>query len=98
MYLGYDVWLVDQRIRIYRFNAFELKEEFGPRAKSDATSLLTHPDVERLFLIEVPGHKRDSFGRLLGHVQMKHKSGDLVDFSESMLRLQNGRVTDEDGQ
>lgn len=96
MYLGYDVWLLNQRIRVFEFNAYELKDLGGKEAKATAERLLS--EGVRLSLIEFKKRNRDNFGRLLGDIYISYKDGTFMSFKQEMLRLKQGVETDEDGK
>lgn len=88
---GPSIALINQRIRLLDFDAYEMREAGGPEAKAALEKLLSLAAEPPRLNPRGPG-KKDSFGRLLGDVTIYTKN-DAFDVAGTLAKNGHGKST-----
>ena len=76
--LGMDLWKHEQHVRVFAYDAPELRTALGKQARDHARSLLSLPPVPFLpgLKVQLLSYEWDKYGRLLAAVSLPQ--GDLA--------------------
>lgn len=82
--LGFHTWVMNERVRLARINAPELRGETraaGLAARDHLRSLI----LDKPVIIETIKDKKGKYGRYLAEIWIENDSGDLCNVNDSMV-------------